>query len=361
MTPAWWKSASTAASEPARAAVCELAARWPVAVVPLLSARIGLVRATRRASRPKRRGLPNDSTYMSTTSVASSSSHHSSRSLVETSALLPIETNAERPRPRDSAASRRASPSAPLCEEKPMLPAGAERAAKVAFRLGPATAMPRQLGPISRAPCERTSASSCSCRSIALAADLGEAGRDHDERADALAQRLLGRAQNGRAGQRDHGEIDRVGDLLDRAVGANAGDRLTITVHRVGGAGEVAGEDVAEELAADRAPPLGGADDGDGPRLEEGPERGDDRLVVAGIDVLAVGLGRRDRELHFELAALELARQLEAGRLEDAQHGAVVRQHVRRRSARFRPRRRGPPAARAAASRSRGPDARRRR
>ena len=51
-----------------------------------------------------------------------------------------------------AAASRSARPSAPLCEEKPMLPAGAERAAKVALRLGPATAMPRQLGPISRAP-----------------------------------------------------------------------------------------------------------------------------------------------------------------------------------------------------------------
>ena len=46
-----------------------------------------------------------------------------------------------------------------------MLPLGAERAAKVAFSRGPATAIPRQFGPISRAPCERTSASSRSCRS----------------------------------------------------------------------------------------------------------------------------------------------------------------------------------------------------
>ena len=68
--------------------------------------------------------------------MASSSSHHSSRSFEETSALLPIETKAERPSPRASAASSSARPSAPLCEEKPMLPLGAERAAKVAFRLG---------------------------------------------------------------------------------------------------------------------------------------------------------------------------------------------------------------------------------
>ena len=61
ITPAWWKSAFTAASEPARAAVCELAARAPVAVVPLFIARIGFVRATRRAIRANRRGFPNDS------------------------------------------------------------------------------------------------------------------------------------------------------------------------------------------------------------------------------------------------------------------------------------------------------------
>ena len=42
ITPAWWKSASTAASEPASAAVCELAARCPARVVPLFRARIGL-------------------------------------------------------------------------------------------------------------------------------------------------------------------------------------------------------------------------------------------------------------------------------------------------------------------------------
>ena len=159
----------------------------PAAVVPLLSARIGLRRATRRARRPNLRGLPNDSRYSSTSSVSSSSSHHSSRSFVETSALFPIETKAERPSPRDAAASSSASPSAPLWEEKPMLPRGAGARARTS-RSGaaPATAMPRQFGPTSRAPWARTSASSCSCALGALAPDLGEAGRDHDERAHAV-------------------------------------------------------------------------------------------------------------------------------------------------------------------------------
>ena len=60
-TPAWWKSASTAVSEPASAAVCDPAAREPAGVEPAFRARIGLRRATRRATREKVRGLPNDS------------------------------------------------------------------------------------------------------------------------------------------------------------------------------------------------------------------------------------------------------------------------------------------------------------
>ncbi len=62
ITPAWRKSASTAASEPASAAVCELAALLPARVVPPFIARIGLRRAIRRAIRANVRGLPNDST-----------------------------------------------------------------------------------------------------------------------------------------------------------------------------------------------------------------------------------------------------------------------------------------------------------
>ena len=46
-----------------------------------------------------------------------------------------------------------------------MLPGGVERDANVALRLGPATEIPRQFGPIRRAPCARTSASSRSWRS----------------------------------------------------------------------------------------------------------------------------------------------------------------------------------------------------
>ena len=61
ITPDWWNSASTATSLAASAAVWLPAARDPPRVRPAFTATIGLVRPMRRASRAKRRGLPNDS------------------------------------------------------------------------------------------------------------------------------------------------------------------------------------------------------------------------------------------------------------------------------------------------------------
>ena len=78
--------------------------------------------------------------------------------------MFPIETKAEKPS-RAELCSSSASPSAPDCDEKPIRPAGSARGAKVAFSFGFEEAIPRQFGPSSRAPCARTSASSCSCRS----------------------------------------------------------------------------------------------------------------------------------------------------------------------------------------------------
>ena len=107
--------------------------------------------------------------------------------------MFPIETNAERPSPRDSAASSSASPSAPLWEEKPMLPGGAEREANVALSLTAAEEMPRQLGPSSRAPCARTSASSASWRSSpsgptsANPAEMTQTARTPASRTDSTA------------------------------------------------------------------------------------------------------------------------------------------------------------------------------
>ncbi len=60
-TPVWRKRASTATSEPARAAVWEPAALPPASLRPDLTTTIGLERPTRRAMRAKRRGRSKDS------------------------------------------------------------------------------------------------------------------------------------------------------------------------------------------------------------------------------------------------------------------------------------------------------------
>ena len=161
-----------------------------------------------------------------------------------------------------------------------------------------------------------------------LAPDLCEAGGDDHERADAVAQRVLDSAQDVLSRHRDHGEIDRIGDRRDRCVAADAGDGRSLRVDGVGGAGEVGLEDIAEELAADRAAPRRRADDGDARRLEERPQRCHNGGVVALLDAALEPLGRGDRKLDLDDAARELPLQLEPGALEDAQHRAVVREHL---------------------------------
>jgi hypothetical protein len=162
----------------------------------------------------------------------------------------------------------------------------------------------------------------------ALAPDLGEPGGDDDERADAAAERVLRRVEDGGARHGDHGQVDRVGDLGDGPVRAHAGHGAPLGVDREGGAREVALKHVAEELAADRPPARRGADDGDALRLEEGAQRGDDGDVVALGHALLEALGLRDRELDLDDTAGEVALQLEAGALEDAEHRPVPGEHL---------------------------------
>ncbi len=162
----------------------------------------------------------------------------------------------------------------------------------------------------------------------ALGADLGEAGGDDAERADAGLERFLRCAEHVLAGQADHGEIDLLRDVGDARVAADAGHRLAAAVDGIGRAGEVSGEDVAEELAADRAAPRGRADHGHARRREESLQRRGDRDVVPLRDAIAVELCRCDREANLDRAAVELAHDVEAGVTEDEQHRTVLREHL---------------------------------
>ena len=112
--------------------------------------------------------------------------------------MSPSETNALSPIPRRDAPSIAAAPNAPLWETKPIVPAGTSARANVAVRrhAGSVLTTPMQFGPTSRIPVDRQTSSSSASRAAPSAPGLGEAGGDHDERADA---RLGALARDARA------------------------------------------------------------------------------------------------------------------------------------------------------------------
>ena len=209
-----------------------------------------------------------------------------------------------------------------------MLPLGAERAAKVAFRRGPATAMPRQFGPIRRAPWARTSASNCSCRSApslptsANPAEITTSARTPLRSASSAA------ASTCSPGTAITARSTGSGISATEAYPRTPATAVTLRVHRVGGPREVTLEHVAEQLTADRPAPGRCPDDGDARGLEERAQRRDHRGVIALLDTQLEPLGQPNRELHLDHAARKLACQLEASPLEHTEHRPVLRQHL---------------------------------
>ena len=167
MTPDWWNISSTAAggSWVART-VCPSGMPWEDR--PDFTATIGLDREVRRAIRLNLRGLPMDSRYSSSTSVAGSSSQYWIRSLPLTSARLPAETKVDSPRPRDTIVSSSATPSAPDWLKKPIRPRPGITGDSDALSdtAGSVLSTPRQFGPITRIPLARARVTRvrCSCR-----------------------------------------------------------------------------------------------------------------------------------------------------------------------------------------------------
>ncbi len=124
-------ASSASAGASMRRTVCPSGTPWVDR--PLFTATTGLISATARESRENLRGLPSDSRYSSTTSVAASSRQYCSRSLPDTSARLPADTNVEIPRPRAAPSPRIALPSAPDWANRPIFPAGGSVVASDAF------------------------------------------------------------------------------------------------------------------------------------------------------------------------------------------------------------------------------------
>ena len=176
------------------------------------------VRATRRASRPKRRGLPNDSTYISTSvgrvvvlppleQVVGRDvglvADRDERREAEPARLGRLEQReAERAALRgeaDVAGRGRAGGEGRVQARPGDGDAEAVRARSAARR---ARARARAAAPGARRP---------RCRSRRSPAEMTTSARTPLRSACSAA------SSTARAGQRDHGEVDRVGDLLDRA------------------------------------------------------------------------------------------------------------------------------------------------
>ena len=310
-----------------------------------------------RAIRPNRRGLPNDSRYSSTTLVSGSSSHHSSRSFEETSALFPIETNAERPSPRESGRLEQRQAQRPALGGEADVPRGAGGREGRVQAAAPATAMPRQFGPIRRPPWERTSASSRSC---ALGALARRSRRSRPRSRRARARRLRARPRPRRARARRHaddGQVDGLRDLRDGARTPRRRRRRPVAVDGVGGAANSAARMLRKSSPpieprrgdAPSTATLAGAKNGRSDATTATWSRSSTRARYA--------LGRRDREPDLDRPALEPACQLEARGLEDPEHRAVLGQHLGH-EALDAAAAAAPRAAPAAACRSRGPAAR---
>ena len=244
----------------------------------------------------------------------------------ETSALFPIETKDENPRPRPSAWASRARPSAPLCDEKPIEPGGngAGSEGGVEGGLGARDAKAVRSDQPSAVASDECQELLLTCDSFP--SDLGEARRDDAERPRPVSERRFAAIEDEPAGKADDGEIDGGGDLINRLVPLDSRDWLSLAVHGIGSTVEASRHDVAEEAAADRPGSRGSAHDDHALRLEERLERGDHRCVSPFVDVGAVDLSRGQRKLELDSSLVESSRNVEPGVREHAQHVAVLGQ-----------------------------------
>ena len=104
---------------------------------------------------------------------------------------------------------------------------------------------------------------------LAGVADLLEAGRDDDGAGHAGLAALAHRLGHRLRRHGDDRQVDLAGYLADRGVGLDALHRLRRYVDRVDDAVVLRADEVAQEDVADRPLLVGGADDGDAPRVEQ--------------------------------------------------------------------------------------------
>ncbi len=222
-------------------------------------------------------------------------------------------------------------PSPPDCDENPTRPRTGAKGANVAFieTSGLVLTIPMQLGPITRMPWRRArptssrSASACEPPTSAKPAEITTI--------PCTPARTQSCATSGTAaaGTTTIARSTRSGTSTTLGYAAHAGDRRRARVDRVDRARELAREQVAQDLVADRAWPPAGADDRDRRRREDPRHRPRLGLVLARASHGDRLRRRVDRERHLHGPAVEPALHLEARVGEDPQHLLVVRHRER--------------------------------
>ena len=189
---------------------------------------------------------------------------------------------------------------------------------------GPAVEHPHAVGPDEPHPRDPGAAAQLILQGPALAADLGEPGRDHAHRADPQAASLVDDPGHLRRGHRHHGQVRRPGAGGQVRVGGQALDDLVAGVDRVHRPGESAGEQVGQQQPADAGALVAGPHQGDGSRAQERCDRGPGRSALIGQHRIKIGIRFLHREAGVHARRRHLLRILQAKLLQQAQHRHIA-------------------------------------
>ena len=221
-----------------------------------------------------------------------------------------------------------AKPMPPDCMTRPTLPAAGLAAANVASSPIDGTAMPKQLGPISRIPCLRQAASRSAPTGASMAAVSTTRPRT-PRRPQASAVSTTAERRHG-----EHREVGRLRQARDVGEAGDAADFPRVGVDRVEPARESPGLDVVQDRPADRARLPARPDHRDRLGREHRPQAGHVRGPLADGDrvqvvlELAAGVVGRQRDRDGDHAVLALAHHRQARVGEDPEHAGVLLQRL---------------------------------
>ncbi len=221
-------------------------------------------------------------------------------------------------------------PSAPDCEKNPTRPEPGRSGARVALSRtsGAVLATPSALGPITRIPWARASATSRRSATVPLPPASANPDADHHERLHALREAGVHDLVDARGRDGDHGEVDLVGDVGDRGVGPHSAHRPGLGVDRVDRAGEVGAQQVRQHGVADLGRVGGRPDHRDRRRMQHVVHAARLGPLLAGVADGERALGGVDVELQVQHALGERPAHLVAGIAEDPHHLVVLHQHL---------------------------------